>query len=444
MKLYNVMEESCLKENLIHKWLTNLVRQNDGYEFLFDDEVYLPIYKYALRITKRKIVKLNLVEEKVLQIISSGVYQVDEIAKILGINRRLLDVTLADLHIKDLISVSSDICLLLKKGEQALKNLERVEKSQDIMKDIYMDSFKGKIIDDITRYQVVENKIANDNKLEAIVRAEDMKAVLSRFEDIQEIFENEYSEMQMADGIRTESQELLTIDGIESVYVVFIKISVQVFVSNNGFDIDIMPTKKKYNELLLEYKDEIIKQINTKKVFRNHWQKKNIQNSYNVKPIDEMEGLVETVKAVDYNRKKGEKRIQEIKVKMLSSRKLLDGEMNVLQAYIVENTKQVELSVDNIDDWAYDKNFVAKLSRYVGKATLKIKYQRSSEPRKAIERIKRGHGVNEYENCQHGHFLCWKYDDKYEIYGIPSMRNVINTNTTCVKMDYYLHNLNDK
>ena len=56
MKLYNVMEESCLKENLIHKWITNIVRQNDGYEFLFDDEVYLPVYKYALKITKRKTI----------------------------------------------------------------------------------------------------------------------------------------------------------------------------------------------------------------------------------------------------------------------------------------------------------------------------------------------------------------------------------------------------
>lgn len=147
MKLYNAMEESYLKENLIHKWVTNIVRQNDGYEFLLDDEVYLPVYKYALKITKRKTVKLNLVEEKVLQIVSIGVHQVDEIAKILGITRPLLDVTLADLHVKDLISVSSDICSLLKKGEQALSNLERVEKQQDIMKDIYMDSFKGKILE---------------------------------------------------------------------------------------------------------------------------------------------------------------------------------------------------------------------------------------------------------------------------------------------------------
>ena len=238
MKLYNAMEESYLKENLIHKWVTNIVRQNDGYEFLLDDEVYLPVYKYALKITKRKTVKLNLVEEKVLQIVSIGVHQVDEIAKILGITRPLLDVTLADLHVKDLISVSSDICSLLKKGEQALSNLERVEKQQDIMKDIYMDSFKGKILENITRYQVVEKGIIDDNKLEPLVQAEDMKVIVSRFEDIQEIFQDEYSATRIADGIRTETQELLTIDGIESVYVVFIKIPLQVFVSTNGWDIE--------------------------------------------------------------------------------------------------------------------------------------------------------------------------------------------------------------
>ncbi len=39
--------------------------------------------------------------------------------------------------------------------------------------------------------------------------------------------------------------------------------------------------------------------------------------------------------------------------------------------YLAENAQQVEMSVDNIDDWAYDKNFVGKLSHYVGKATLK-------------------------------------------------------------------------
>lgn len=84
---------------------------------------------------------------------------------------------------------------------------------------------------------------------------------------------------------------------------------------------------------------------------------------------------------------------------------------------------------------------MGKLSYYIGKATLKIKYQGSNNIGKAIERIKRGHNVAEYKKCNHGYFFCLKYDDNYEVYGVPNERTVINSHTTCIKMDYYLRNL---
>ena len=320
--------------------------------------------------------------------------------------------------------------------------MERVEKQQDIMKDIYMDSFKGKILDDITRYQVVEKILVDDNKLEPLIQAEDMKVIVSKFEDIQEIFQAEYSEVRIADGIRTESQELLTIDGIESVYVVFIKIPLQVFVSTNGWDIDITATKKKYNEILLEYKDEIIRQINNKKVLRTHWKRKMVQDEpYNGGCLEEVDGLVDLIRNADYKKNKEQKEIEELQMKMFSSRKLLNGEVKVLLDYLALNAQQVEMCIDNIDDWAYDKNFVGKLSHYIGKAALKIKYQDSKNIEKAIDRIERGHNVTEYKKCMHGYFLCWKYDEKYEIYGIPIEREVINKDTSCIMMNYYLQRL---
>ena len=144
---------------------------------------------------------------------------------------------------------------------------------------------------------------------------------------------------------------------------------------------------------------------------------------------------------VDYRRKKKQKEIDELQMKIFSSRKLLNGEAKILLDYLAENAQQVELSVDNVDDWAYDKNFVGKLSYYIGKATLKIKYQGSNNIGKAIERIKRGHNVAEYKKCNHGYFFCLKYDDNYEVYGVPNERTVINSHTTCIKMDYYLRNL---
>ena len=115
---------------------------------------------------------------------------------------------------------------------------------------------------------------------------------------------------------------------------------------------------------MLEYKDEIIRQINNKKVLRAHWKKKTIQESYNGECLKEVERLVETIKAADFKKKKKQKEIDELQMKILSSRRLLDGEVKVLLDYLAENAQQVEMSVDNIDDWAYDKNFVGKFPTY--------------------------------------------------------------------------------
>ena len=43
---------------------------------------------------------------------------------------------------------------------------------------------------------------------------------------------------------------------------------------------------------------------------------------------------------------------------------------------------------------------------------------------------------------EHGYFICWKFDDIYEIYGLPSEQIAIDRDTTCIVVDYYLRNLN--
>ena len=51
-------------------------------------------------------IPLNLVEEKVLQLIDAGVYQIDEMSNILGLHRKLLDITIADLYVKEFITTT--------------------------------------------------------------------------------------------------------------------------------------------------------------------------------------------------------------------------------------------------------------------------------------------------------------------------------------------------
>lgn len=64
----------------------HIIPVNEGYDYLFSDLVYVPIYETSLLVTKRTIMPISLVEEKVLQLIDVGVYQIDEIAQILGLS----------------------------------------------------------------------------------------------------------------------------------------------------------------------------------------------------------------------------------------------------------------------------------------------------------------------------------------------------------------------
>ena len=132
-----------------------------------------------------------------------------------------------------------------------------------------------------------------------------------------------------------------------------------------------------------------------------------------------------------------------MQLSIFSSRKLLPGEVNVLLEHLATESHRVELIVDNLDDWAYDRQFVGSLSRYVAKAELYIKYCQSRDEGRALQRLEQGHNIEKYKQCDMGFFICWKYDEKYEIYGIPKEQKVLTDDTVCVVIDYYLHRLND-
>lgn len=425
-------------KQLINRLFVNKVKQNEGYDFLFADEVYIPIYKYTLKITKRKVIKLNLVEEKVLQIIQAGIYQVNEIARILGLKRQFLDITLADLYTKDLISISSDICKLLKKGEQALAKLERVEKSQDILKDVYMDSLLGKVLSDVSLYQFSEKVLHNDGKLQPSILSDDIKAVRACFDEIQEIFDQEYNQGEGINRIGSETQELLTIDNIEDLFVCFLKIPITVYVSSNSLEIDVAAARKKYTELLAAYKDEIIRQINEKKIFKNHFVKKRMREKYPVCCFEPDEELYNLLKVEHFRRGKHSKNEDNILSHIFSTRKLMDGEEETLLEFFGKDAQCVILKVDNLDDWGADRNFIGKLSKYVGKAKLYIEYADCKNIEKSLNKIERGHAVEKCNKKDNGQFLCWQYDDQYEVYGIPVKRKAINDSTICIKIEYYL------
>ena len=116
----------------------------------------------------------------------------------------------------------------------------------------------------------------------------------------------------------------------------------------------------------------------------------------------------------------------------------MDGEKDVIIRFLAESVDMIELSVDNLDDWAFSSWFVSDLSSIIGKAILQIIYYQSRDVEKAKKRIQKGGNFNiKYIQKESGYFICWKLGE-YRVYGIPEKKKVIDDHTFVVATKYYL------
>lgn len=424
-------------KKLVECLFQQIVPINEGYDYLFTDEVFIPIYETSLVVTKRTIMPVSLVEEKILQLVDMGVLQIDELSKILGVERRLLEVTLADLYSKDLVAISSNSCRMLKAGKEALNKLNRTEKKQDILKNVYLDGVLGNIID-ATDYQLQSEIRSHDGKLKPQIPIGKVAYYIEQFEDISQIFEEE-NKMFYMEGVQPIQEELLKIDKVENTYVKFIKLPIHVYVSSNGVDIDIIAVKHRMDTLLEMYKDYIIEQLNSKKVLKGHFKNKKISgHGYSGEAYPEREGLLVELKKIHFSKNKKDIDFSIVEKNVLSDRKLLEGEYREILRYLATKNNKVELYVENLDDWAYDSYFTGMLQDSLGKSVLSIYYGQTKNGKKSIEQIKRSFGnIEQYQQIEKGYYICWKMGD-YLIYGLPSLRTVVNEGTKYLKVSFYL------
>lgn len=422
-----------LAENLFQ----HVIPINEGYDYLFSDVVYIPVYDTSLLITKRIVMPISLVEEKILQLLDIGILQFDEISNILGLSRRLLEVTLADLYSKDLVAVSSGECRIMSAGRNALLNLNRAEKKQDILKNVFLDGILGQIIDS-SDYDFQTGVRTDDNKLKPTILPGDVSYYTNKFKEISELF-NEENKIFFSEGVQPIKEELLKIDKVDSTFVKYIKILVNVYVSSNGIDIDVTVGNNKLDKLFKKYKDYIIEQINNKKVFKNHFKYRRLTlQKYRGEDLEKCEELIEELKKLHFTRKRNKSDYERIEKIILSSRKLEDGENSDILKYLSTEQANIELYVHNLDDCAYDSNFLCTLYDVLGKATLSVFYNESRDAEKAIKQFKRNFNrVQGFTKDDNKFFVCWKVGG-FKIYGIPTLRNVINEDTVCLVISYYL------
>lgn len=427
--------ESVLKK-LMEDLFQHIVPVNEGYDYLFSDEVYIPVYDTTLLVTKRIVMPISLVEEKVLQLIDVGVYQIDEISQILGLKRKLLDITLADLYSKDLVMVTSNSCKLMKSGRNALTDLCRAEKKQDVLRNVCIDGILGNVIDS-SLYELMTNVYDDNGKLKPMLQTGNVNNYIEQFDKISLIFDEE-NVIFYSEGVKPTKEELLKIDKVESTFVKYIKIPIHIYVSSNGVDIDVVQILNKHKELLELYKDYIIEQINNKKVLKKHFKYIKIsQQGYDGEVFEEKPDLYDELKKIHFTQKKNID-YSSITSDVIRNRKLSDGEYKDILKYIISQSSDVELYVDNLDDWAYDKQFRASLADILKKSRLSIYYMQSNDIVKAKNQINRDfERVRQYIKTDKKYFICWKAGS-YMLYGLPELRKVIDDKTECLCISYYL------
>lgn len=426
-------------EKLVEALSAINIRKNEGYTFVKKDEVFVPFVKTILSITKCTFYALPLLDEIVLRLISEGVQEIDELVCVLGINRKILEVTLADLSVKDVIYCTTNRCSLMAKGKEALRELKTIQRKKDIIKNVYFDPINKKVLVEHENYQFLDKAQDYDKKLDADFEISDINVFKENIDSVNAVFLDEMNIYN--DKTKSEPDELLSIDYIENVFPKFVRIPIYIYVSDNGYDIDILATNRKNEQLLLQYKDEIIDQIRKRKILKNTFVKYGIRGRFSAPSVDESMELHELLGKYKRCKEDREELTLMLEKLVFSNRKLFDEEFEYLLLFLVGDSSEIRVEVSHLDDWAKG-NQSTKILSMVGKKIKQINYAECYDYRKALSLLQRTSMECKKDNVIQSdteNYFKISFDNKFCIIGFPQDVKAIDIKTHIHKIDYYLY-----
>ena len=428
-------------KKLVEKLYKNKIPHNEGYTFICNENIYVPIFQIYLSITKRVSVSLNLVEEKVLELLDVGVHEINEIVDILGIEKDLLEITIADLYTKDMVYSSSNSCRLLTKGREALKKLGTIERKSDILKDVYVDSVTGDIISNIEQLNLIEKVTENDLKLRVVYKINNIEFFCKKFNDINDIFYNEIAVYQ--ENSKEQIDELVSIDNIDNVFVKFLKLPICLYVNKSGYDIDILCKNKGFQHILDTHKMAILEQIRNRKIMKKIFTRYGINKEYEKKDLGVCEKVEKAISSYYLKKEKCDEDLNFLADVIFSNRKLDDGEIDDIIQYLICQSSSIKIYIDKLDNWAWDTKFITMLSIIHPSTTYKLYYNSVYKEKKALNQIK--YSIKTFKDNYflriHTFYIKWVFDDKYEILGVPYCVDALEEGIKVKIIDYYFLNV---
>jgi hypothetical protein len=429
--------------NYIEKVFNNLVPDNKGYTFIGTENIFVPIYRVTLTITKRKQTRLNLVEEMVLRIANCGVTDLDEICGILGLSRDIVDITIGDLFVKSFAYPSSNKCFLMSEGRNILKQLVASKKETDTIRHIYVNALNKEIYKDKIN-NIIERCMNDDCKVRHTFDGRNIEFYRSRVSDIKVIFNRE-NEIYASNNNQI-PDELVSIDDVEDINVCFLKIPTIIYISETGTDIDLISSDNNLRDLLDSIKGDILDQIRKhkllKKIFIKYGVKEVAVPTGNFMEMDELKNLIKKYVADKNNQDIYHRLIIE---RVLSDRILIDNELEKLFEFCVESSSKITFYVDNLDYWSKNSKFITLLTLVPIKTEYLICYNDVSNMDLAKKRLNLAIpelSTDKIKQHCHSNWFTIIFDDRLQIIGCPQNYRAIDSNTLIIKCKYYLQTLN--
>ena len=402
-------------ENYAKELLRNRIPQNEGYTYITTEIVAIPTYRVSLGISKRHTTTLELVEEIVLRLVSQNIEDLDVIARVLGLPRDILDITIGDLHVKDFAYHSSGKCVLMDKGRLALKNLSVSKREKDTISNVYVDAVNGEIYSE-RNSDYSESRLHNDMKMRHKIDGNSVDFYRKSTSIINSIFEQ--TNKTFLEGEMKLQDELVSIDSVDFLVSGYIMIPIHIYVSETSIDIDIVAKNKHQRKIIEAHKSFIIEQLRARKLLPNLFEKKNIwkpaPDHIAMLSFDEQYKLIDALFASDNCITDSQ-----LRSLLLGARQLFDNELIEFCKFMIPDSKTIEIRIDDLTYWSKNSKFISICSYITQKNQCLLCYKSSSgNKNSSMQRIRKSCPNISQERIiesEHESFFKLTFDSKIEL-----------------------------
>ncbi|QNO17841.1 hypothetical protein [Caproicibacterium amylolyticum] len=403
-------------EKYINDIFQNRVPDNKGYIYVTTETIQIPIYKVTLSISKRHITNLELVEEMILRLSSVGITNLDTIAGVLGLPRDIVDITVGDLHLKNLAFHSSGNCILMAKGRESIKNLSVINREKDILNNVFVDAITGEISGEKNDY-FRESFVYNDTKMKHIYDANTIEHYRRNMDSIRLIFDLS-AKTYLDDNMKVQD-ELVSIDAVEDVVTGFIDTPIHIYASESGYEIDIVAQRRSQRKFLEAHKESIIEQLRDRKLLPNltSYSSSGHANLSKGEYLSTQD-VYDQLKEMSGNTLTTDLETQAHTI-LFSPRILFDNELIDFCRIAFSKANKVEIMIDNLNYWSKNYKFLTICSLLKPNTECFIYYCNSGQNISSqIRRIKKsGPNINEKRilKAVHNNWFQILVDSKFTI-----------------------------